>query len=206
GANLSEAKRGRTAGKTPGSDRLSVGSRVRKKRGPLREGGNEPYPVARLKAGIQIVAGIGGKQADNPRFSVFQDLHLHRHAADGHIPDAALRGRQRIRVDPFGRINRVMNHWTVPPAFLASISRFNSAMASANPPTRSINPYSTASRPITLVPISRASSPVRNISCRNSSSVMLEWLTTKRITRSCIFSRYSKVWGTPITKPVSRIG
>src|SRR5690606_28612461 len=152
------------------------------------------------------VPGIRGKQAENPRLPVFQYLDLHRHTADGHVPDAPFRGAVRIRVDPFGRKDRVMYHWTGPPAFLASISRFNSAMASANPPTRSISPYPTASRPITLVPISRASSPVRNISWRNAASVMLEWLTTKRITRSCIFSRYSKVWGTPTTMPVNRIG
>src|SRR5690606_19229344 len=140
------------------------------------------------------MAGIRGKEAQDPRLPVFQDLDLHRYTADGYVPDLALRGTVGIHEDPFGGEDRVMNHWTVPPVFRDSISRFNSAMASSNPPTRSISPKPTASRPITLVPISRASSPVRNISCRNVSSEILEWPTTKRITRSCIFSRYSKVW------------
>src|SRR5690606_6350564 len=65
------------------------------------------------------------------------------------------------------------------------------AKALSSPPSSSMRPSSTASWPISTVPTSRTSSPVRNMTSLSRASLTRECSTRNRITRSCILSRYS---------------
>lgn len=108
---------GRIPGKQAGEIRpLLANRRKKEEHGTLSsfpgrlDGWKEIHPVARLKAGVQIITGIRGKKAENPRFPVFQDFHLHRNTADGHIPDLTFRKIVGVHENPFGWKDRVMYH------------------------------------------------------------------------------------------------
>src|SRR5690606_31439456 len=128
---------------------------------------------------FQITVQRSGQQANDPADSGRNRNELNRYAFHGRLHERAGLAPHAVEHEFQGH-GRIDRHCTtvpssVPALALRSLMRlFSSRSASPTPPTASIRPCFTASWPMTVVPISRVSSPVLNINSLNVCSDMFE--------------------------------